>query len=38
MKFGVWPGLGNTTWDSLLSVFKHADATGWDSAGWPTIF
>lgn len=32
MKFGVWPGLGNTTWKDLLNIWQHADSTGWDSA------
>ena len=32
MKFALFIGLGNTTWDSVLSLTRHAEATGWDAA------
>jgi F420-dependent oxidoreductase-like protein len=32
MKFALFIGLGNTTWDSVLGLTRHAEATGWDAA------
>src|SRR5258708_32640565 len=32
MKFALFIGLGNTPWDSVLSLTRHAEATGWDAA------
>jgi F420-dependent oxidoreductase-like protein len=32
MKFALFIGLGNTTWDGVLSLTRHAEATGWDAA------
>lgn len=29
MRFGFWPGLGRS-WDDLVEVCRHAEATGWD--------
>jgi F420-dependent oxidoreductase-like protein len=32
MKFALFIGLGNTTWEGVLSLTRHAEATGWDAA------
>jgi F420-dependent oxidoreductase-like protein len=32
MRFALFIGLGGTTWDSVVSLTRHADATGWDAA------
>jgi F420-dependent oxidoreductase-like protein len=32
MRFGLFTGLGNTTWDEVLRLWRHAEATGWDAA------
>jgi F420-dependent oxidoreductase-like protein len=32
MKFALFIGLGNTTWDTVLGLTRHAEATGWDAA------
>jgi F420-dependent oxidoreductase-like protein len=32
MRFALFIGLGNTTWDSVLSLTRHAETTGWDAA------
>jgi F420-dependent oxidoreductase-like protein len=32
MKFALFIGLGNTTWESVLGLTRHAEATGWDAA------
>jgi F420-dependent oxidoreductase-like protein len=32
MRFALFIGLGNTTWDGVLSLTRHAEATGWDAA------
>ena len=29
MRFAFWPGSGNT-WDDVLALSRHAEATGWD--------
>ena len=35
MKFGALVGIGNTTWDDVLSFVQHLDATGWYAAWVP---
>jgi len=32
MKFALFIGLGNTTWDGILDLTRHAERTGWDAA------
>jgi F420-dependent oxidoreductase-like protein len=32
MRFGLFTGLGNTTWDGVLALWRHVEATGWDAA------
>jgi F420-dependent oxidoreductase-like protein len=32
MRFGIFTGLGHTTWDDVLRLWRHAEATGWDAA------
>ncbi len=32
MRFALFTGLTNTTWDAALTLWRHADATGWDAA------
>jgi F420-dependent oxidoreductase-like protein len=32
MRFGLFTGMGATTWDSVLALWRHAEATGWDAA------
>lgn len=32
MRFGLFTGMGNQTWDGVLSLWRHAEATGWDIA------
>jgi len=32
MRFALFIGLGNTTWDGILGLTRHAEATGWDAA------
>jgi len=32
MKFALFIGLGNTTWEGVLGLTRHAEATGWDAA------
>jgi F420-dependent oxidoreductase-like protein len=32
MRFGLFTGLGATTWDAVLDLWRHAEATGWDAA------
>jgi F420-dependent oxidoreductase-like protein len=32
MRFGLFVGLTNTTWDRVLGLCQHAAATGWDLA------
>ena len=31
MRFGIFMGLTNTTWDEVLTLARHADETGWDA-------
>jgi F420-dependent oxidoreductase-like protein len=32
MKFAIFTGMGNTTWHDVLTLWKHADQSGWDAA------
>src|SRR6267143_6539551 len=32
MRFGIFTGMGNTTWDAVLGLWRHAAASGWDAA------
>ena len=32
MKFAIFTGMGNTSWRDVLSLWKHADQSGWDAA------
>jgi F420-dependent oxidoreductase-like protein len=32
MKFALFIGLGGTTWNAVLGLTRHAEATGWDAA------
>ena len=32
MRFALFIGLGHTTWDGILGLTRHAEATGWDAA------
>ncbi|MBI2207358.1 MAG: TIGR03560 family F420-dependent LLM class oxidoreductase [Candidatus Rokubacteria bacterium] len=32
MKFGIFTSLGNTTWERLLALWRHAEKSGWDAA------
>ena len=32
MRFGIFTGMGNTTWDAVLDLWRHAAAGGWDAA------
>jgi F420-dependent oxidoreductase-like protein len=32
MRFALFVGLGNTTWDAVLGLTRHVEATGWDAA------
>jgi F420-dependent oxidoreductase-like protein len=32
MKFALFIGLGGATWNGVLDLTRHADATGWDAA------
>jgi F420-dependent oxidoreductase-like protein len=32
MRFGLFIALTNTTWDHVLGLWRHAEATGWDLA------
>src|SRR5438477_125141 len=32
MRFGIFTGMGNTTWDTVLDLWRHAAASGWDAA------
>jgi len=31
MRFGIFMGLTNTTWDEVLTLARHCDETGWDA-------
>src|SRR2546427_9112423 len=32
MRFGIFTSLTGTTWDDVLQLWRHSDATGWDAA------
>src|SRR5574341_79679 len=32
MRFGVFTGLTNTTWDQVRELWRYVEATGWDAA------
>ena len=32
MQVALFIGLGNITWDGVVSLTRHAEATGWDAA------
>ena len=32
MRFGLFTGMGATTWDTVLNLWRHIEATGWDAA------
>jgi len=32
MRFGIFTGMGNTTWNTVLDLWRHAAAGGWDAA------
>jgi F420-dependent oxidoreductase-like protein len=32
MRFGIFTSLGNTTWDDVQRLWRHAEASGWDAA------
>lgn len=32
MRFGIFTGMGGTTWDAALGLWRHIEATGWDAA------
>src|SRR5438445_11567921 len=32
MRFGICTGMGNTTWNTVLDLWRHAAAGGWDAA------
>src|SRR5207247_11363463 len=32
MRFGIFTGMGNTTWDAVLGLWRHAAASGWAAA------
>ncbi len=32
MRFGVFQGLTNATWDGVRELWRHVEATGWDAA------
>src|SRR5712692_9903084 len=32
MRFGIFTSLTNTTWDDVLRLWRHSEATGWDAA------
>ncbi len=32
MRFGLFSGMGATTWDTVLNLWRHIEATGWDAA------
>src|SRR2546422_3172219 len=31
MRFGIFTSLTGTTWDDVLQLWRHSDATGWDA-------
>src|SRR6266508_3822829 len=30
MRFGLFTSMGNQTWDGVLELWRHLEATGWD--------
>jgi len=32
LRFGIFTGMGNTTWPAVLDLWRHAAASGWDAA------
>src|SRR5499426_1902261 len=32
MRFGLFTGMGNTSWNAVLDLWRHAAASGWDAA------
>ena len=32
MRFGLFTSLTNTSWDPVLALWRHGEATGWDAA------
>src|SRR5499425_570615 len=32
MRFGIFTSLTNSTWDDVLKLWRHSEATGWDAA------
>src|SRR5438046_658047 len=32
MRFGIFTGMTGTTWDAVLGLWRHVEATGWDAA------
>jgi len=32
MRFGIFTGLTGTTWEDVVALWRHAEATGWDAA------
>jgi alkanesulfonate monooxygenase SsuD/methylene tetrahydromethanopterin reductase-like flavin-dependent oxidoreductase (luciferase family) len=32
MKFGLFTGMGGTTWEAVQALWKHIETTGWDAA------
>ena len=32
MRFGIFTGMGNTTWSAVLELWRHAATSGWDAA------
>src|SRR2546425_217945 len=32
MRFGIFTSLTNATWDDVLQLWRHSEATGWDAA------
>src|SRR5438874_2612771 len=32
MRFGIFTGMGNPTWDAVLGLWRHAATSGWDAA------
>src|SRR5258705_4755057 len=32
MKFSIFTGMTGTSWDEILTLWRHADQTGWDAA------
>jgi len=32
MRFAIFSSMGNTTWDDVVALWRHAEQTGWDAA------